>query len=449
MSAPARIGLTLSGGGFRATLFHLGVIRFLFENELLPHVTFISGVSGGSIAAAHAVLNWDKYVGTPDTFAAAADELLHFIQGDLRNRILRRWILGWAFLIPRLSFGYSRSNLLIAEYSKLYRVKDKGSKLREAKLCDLYPRKNIHRPRIIFQTTSLSTGFACAFGRSGFMWYEEDPRGLGVERKKDEEKWIRASHLPVAVAVAASSAFPPMFPPVELTCAALNCNKEVFPQSQYLTDGGVFDNLGIDRPVWYYREGDRPDLSVKGDDLDAFVVSDAEGIFNDRSSPFWFKFTVPRNVRTTDILMKRMSTLTYRYLSEVVHPRQKVVSVGISDAVERADWLNSQVQAEIKRIRTDLDRFSPLEIECLITHGYEVARQKFIEANWIDNGAPPSSWSPVSCNKDDRLQAIKLLIQSQKRRWISLLDPRDWRSWIISALTLLFFVGLVLLLVRR
>src|SRR6266852_8666340 len=43
------IGLALSGGGFRATLFHLGAIRRLHELGILPKLTTISSVSGGSI----------------------------------------------------------------------------------------------------------------------------------------------------------------------------------------------------------------------------------------------------------------------------------------------------------------------------------------------------------------------------------------------------------------
>ena len=50
------IALTLSGGGFRATLFHLGVVRFLYEAKLLDKVTDICSVSGGSILAAHLAL---------------------------------------------------------------------------------------------------------------------------------------------------------------------------------------------------------------------------------------------------------------------------------------------------------------------------------------------------------------------------------------------------------
>jgi len=53
------IGLALSGGGFRATLFHLGVIAFLRDAGKLSEVTYITSVSGGSILSAHLVLNWE------------------------------------------------------------------------------------------------------------------------------------------------------------------------------------------------------------------------------------------------------------------------------------------------------------------------------------------------------------------------------------------------------
>jgi predicted acylesterase/phospholipase RssA len=53
--------LALSGGGFRATLFHLGVIRYLAEKQKLDEVKAICSVSGGSVLAAHLVLNWELY----------------------------------------------------------------------------------------------------------------------------------------------------------------------------------------------------------------------------------------------------------------------------------------------------------------------------------------------------------------------------------------------------
>jgi predicted acylesterase/phospholipase RssA len=67
-----RIGLALSGGGFRASLYHLGLVRFLRDAGILSHVTHITSVSGGSILAAHLVLNWDRYNGAPSEFEAAS-----------------------------------------------------------------------------------------------------------------------------------------------------------------------------------------------------------------------------------------------------------------------------------------------------------------------------------------------------------------------------------------
>jgi hypothetical protein len=47
-----RLGLAPSGGGLRATPFHLGVVRFLRDAGLLRNVTHIVSVSGGSILRA-------------------------------------------------------------------------------------------------------------------------------------------------------------------------------------------------------------------------------------------------------------------------------------------------------------------------------------------------------------------------------------------------------------
>src|SRR5689334_5564195 len=86
-----KLGLALSGGGFRATLYHLGLIRFLRDAGILPMVTHITSVSGGSIMAAHLVLHWKRYTGTEAEFDEVAAELVSFIQLDVRNRILRRF----------------------------------------------------------------------------------------------------------------------------------------------------------------------------------------------------------------------------------------------------------------------------------------------------------------------------------------------------------------------
>src|SRR6476660_3639403 len=116
-----KIGLALSGGGFRATLYHLGLVRFLRDAGLLSQVTHITSVSGGSIMAAHLALNWDRYNGSPKEFDQAAAHLLAFVQLDVRNRILRRFPLGLLARWPRRLLGLSnrlltRTGLLESQY---------------------------------------------------------------------------------------------------------------------------------------------------------------------------------------------------------------------------------------------------------------------------------------------------------------------------------------------
>src|SRR5262245_55028707 len=57
MKNDKRIGLSLSGGGYRAAAFHLGTLRKLNELGILKHVDILSTISGGSIAGAYYLLN--------------------------------------------------------------------------------------------------------------------------------------------------------------------------------------------------------------------------------------------------------------------------------------------------------------------------------------------------------------------------------------------------------
>src|SRR5512135_1284755 len=54
------MALCLSGGGYRAMLFHLGALWRLNEAGCLPSLRRISSVSGGSIAAGVLGLNWSR-----------------------------------------------------------------------------------------------------------------------------------------------------------------------------------------------------------------------------------------------------------------------------------------------------------------------------------------------------------------------------------------------------
>jgi predicted acylesterase/phospholipase RssA len=237
-----KIGLALSGGGFRASLYHLGLIRFLRDAGLLSQVSHITSVSGGSILAAHLVLNWDRYNGSPAEFDAAAGELLSFVRLDVRNRIVRRFPLGLPLRWPRRLMGKSnrkltRTGLLEYHYEKYL--------LGDTSLFELPERPQLH-----ILATNLSEGCLCSFYRNGLLMVRRQPNGtFRIER-------THIGLATVAMAVTASSAFPGFFPPLELTGADVGAGSGEFGRQAY-TDGGVFDNLG----VRMFRNLERPLLA--------------------------------------------------------------------------------------------------------------------------------------------------------------------------------------------
>ena len=78
--------LALSGGGFRAALFHLGAVRYLRQSSRLKQVESVFSVSGGSILAAHMVLNWEMYNGDVQSFQEATDQIISFIRDGVARR---------------------------------------------------------------------------------------------------------------------------------------------------------------------------------------------------------------------------------------------------------------------------------------------------------------------------------------------------------------------------
>jgi predicted acylesterase/phospholipase RssA len=417
-----RIGLALSGGGFRATLFHLGVVRLLHDAGQLSAVKRIGAVSGGSILAAHLVLHWDRYVGRDEQFDEVARELIQFVQSDVRGQIVRRWILAWLLLVPRLVrtrvLHWTFTNLLQNYYSRLYNQAPLGDLHKDA------PSGGTKQPEVFFYSASLTSGEMFSFDGYGFTW---------LDRGGTDGKHIDAPSTPLAFAVAASSAFPPLFPPIEITKDTLSTPVATFPNPHYLTDGGVYDNLGIDRLVW--QQG-------KTKDLDLFIVSDAEGQF-DSELDTGYTFIVGRNVRASDILMTRVSSLQ---LSNLKGPTFITVRID-QESKPPYSPLDPAIQRRCSKIRTDLDRFTPEEVTALIAHGYHCARHQLIESKRLtESSAPRFSWDPLQ-NWQDILskapEATEKLKRSSIRRW-RLWSYRDWASWM-SVLVVGVYSGILAL----
>jgi len=89
-----RIALALSGGGFRASVFHLGVLRKLAELGWLPRVDVLSTVSGGSIVGAFAVTRWQQLI-EAGADGQAFDRVIAqpFLQRIQKGNFILEWLL--------------------------------------------------------------------------------------------------------------------------------------------------------------------------------------------------------------------------------------------------------------------------------------------------------------------------------------------------------------------
>lgn len=465
-----RFGLALSGGGFRATLFHLGLVRYLSETGRLGNITHICAVSGGSILAAHLVQNWARYNGGPEEFDAAAGEVLRLVQCDVRNRIVRRY--------PLVMLGRAARMLALRPDQRQWTLTGLLERhYRQYLFGDTCLHELPEAPRLYLLATNLSEGRLCGFTRGHLL----RQRRLANDAHQFEQ--IPAGLATLAMAVTASSAFPGFFPPYQLTAGDLGATGSHF-ERQTFTDGGVYDNLGIrmfrflERP-WLAHEV-RPSPSDCGDlapivaalqaaapgtplhRLTRLLGLDADGVppepgwlldqfwrvmtgadlahdpvFSglrlppdarqdahqlhgelDQGERVWLNrqvidaafqaalgrpcFVTPTfgfdgvlvsdagksfkvasedshgglirtAVRSTDIVMNRVWELDNETFSDT----PGCVFARITHQVDPADDPTAphpEVQRQVRDIRTDFDRFSPLEIQSLVQHGYCVAR---------------------------------------------------------------------------
>ena len=430
----SKLGLALSGGGFRATLYHLGVIRFLRDAGALQNVTDIASVSGGSILAAHLVLNWERYNGDDDSFAEAASEVVKFVQFDLRNHIVRRLPMQLPFrLLSRLHLLDGRKFTPNALLERYYKTR-------------LYGDRCLHelpeQPMLHILATNVSTGALSAFNRTG----------LFIQQRGDDGSQP-FTHVPGQLAsipriVGASSAFPGFFPPVEITAADLGVRDGQFP-TEFFTDGGVYDNLGLRAFLW---------LQEQEREFDHILVSDAGKpfqILSDAALGF-----IGQSVRATDILWDRVWQLERENFGH----HEGFTFLPITEPVNRPDdptAMHTVIQAEVQSIRTDLDRFSAVEINALAQHGYEVTRKLCLQQNLLGNQQLPEGppWAPLpfqdasthtlpdarSAGPSPETQLARQLRNSSQRRvWSTLFDWRDWPSYVYLALAfvLLFYLPL-------
>ncbi len=288
VKAPA---LALSGGGFRATLFHCGALRRLNELGLLTKMARISSVSGGSIASGRLAAAWPRLDIRDGVILNLDDEVIEPLRAFCR-RSVDTMAVGWGALLPGKSIG----DVLADAYEDL---------CEEKTLQDLPD-----TPQFVFNATNLQTG-----------------RLVRMQKKRLAE-WtigeIQKPRIRVAVAVAASSAFPPVLSPVEIEVApdswrplpgVTHFGDLDYTRSLSLTDGGAYDNLGLETV----------------DNYDPIIVSDAGAPFGvaESASSLWSK----QLMRAFDIATDQARALRKRLLfATAAADKRKVVFSGIDSS---------------------------------------------------------------------------------------------------------------------
>ncbi|MGN6300010.1 MAG: patatin-like phospholipase family protein [Angustibacter sp.] len=346
-------GLCLSGGGYRAALLHLGALRRLDELGVLAQVRTVSGVSGGSLAAAmlaHPALDWSRDDGRVGGFDEhVAGGLRALTARNVRTPALLSRLLPWRWFDADAGVeGLSRQLARQTPFDQPLDVDRRTG------------------PRVVVSATDLVFGVD---------WVEQTAWGDAPARVGS----YRAGYAAPAPgwrlgdACATSCAEPPFFAPRrvarELARRLSGGHREIETLEEHrrllrrlqLVDGGVYDNLGLE-PVWKsHRE---------------VLVSDGGGVFRAASQ----RTVVGRLARSLEILGRSGSNTRLRWL-HAAFARDVLggCTWGVDDVVADLDGLHDAVGYPIEvvelvaRVRTDLDAFSVGEQQVLERHGYLVA----------------------------------------------------------------------------
>jgi predicted acylesterase/phospholipase RssA len=422
-----RIGLALSGGGFRAAFFHVGVLARLAELGVLPRVEVISTVSGGSIVGAAYYLRLRRMLNekadgeiTGEDYArlvTEVDELLRdAVRQDIRGRLLANPLKNLQMLASR---NYSRSDRIGDLYDRyLYkqawqdpRKRRSGGREEQIEMRELLiepdgerdfdpttanPARRAKAPILLINATTLNTGHNWRFEavRMGEP-LPEDPRRTEIIEETDKNMRLDPGYFPrkdpqpgdppgrkpavpsaregfpLALAVAASACVPGAFHPLSISDMYWNDGDPVRVQ---LVDGGVQDNQGVQ--------------GLLDSGCTRLILSDASGQLEDKNrAPTWLPKSLSRSasIATDRIRDEQLTYLpTERRKYALMHLRKGLDGIalppgkGASNPSEERDpeydtaafGVDAAAQDALAKIRTDLDFFSDTEAGSLELDGY-------------------------------------------------------------------------------
>jgi NTE family protein len=369
-----KITLALSGGGFRATVFHLGALARLARENHLEDVILLSTVSGGSLCTGLVfALNGFKWPGSQVFLAQVEPQARQLLTAfDLQGSLLSR-VFGTFWTVLE-----TRADDLSALMQKHWKI--------TASLKDLPS-----LPRWMINATCYETGKNWRFERFRMGDYV-----YGYTNDTD---------LPLSDAMAASAGFPGLIGALEVKAAGRKWFKyaskfdpaqkiadqaeeeswskvtiETHFPSAHLWDGGVYDNHGLEgihdfRTGWSKRFG-------------FLIVSDAAG----RGGEERYRKGIPAIMRlSTGIMMNQVRSLRTRAIIERLanHADQDqgvFLQTGnscryIIESARHNDWLprfceGAMPEDEVEKaaaMGTVIRKLTMEEYERLYHHGYEVA----------------------------------------------------------------------------
>ena len=454
LSPKDKLGLALSGGGFRASLFHIGVLARMAELDLLRHVRVLSTVSGGSIIGAYyylkvkELLEGRRVVGgvavapTQRAYIEIVEEIeqefLQEVQTNIRTQALLDPLRNVEML---LSDDYSSSDRMAELYDEHFYRRFAGPSGASLKLTDLkiqppsaapgfnvktYNDQNAYKiPVLTINSTSLNTGHRWVFTSSWigeadlpapsidtnvtlkFLQLNGTYAYFNASGGAKNSKWAppaptqpleslrqsKLGQLSLADAVAASACVPAIFTPLSIHDLYWNSSQEEIVVE--LVDGGVFDNQGLD--------------ALFEASCTHMICSDASGQLEDSRTPA--SDIVPVARRSNDILMTRVRSACYAKLCTTgsvtfafFHLRDKFPGnpgngfPAIPGPVDRANSKSGQIY-RLSNVRTDLDTFTDIEAYALMYDGYclsdanlEAAAKTSTNSSLGAPGTPGGAW---------------------------------------------------------
>ena len=375
------IALCLSGGGYRAAWFNLGVLKKLHDLELLDRIGTISCVSGGSILAgfyASALLNRQPF-----------SEFVENVSDFLQRRIPLDY---WAWPQDFLPWTTS-SKALERSYTKAFR-----NGKRAITLSDLSP----VAPRFAFNATAVHNGAGWRFLSNGTaeQWDLISTHSRAFEARNVR---YRCPTITLGAAVAASSAFPAFSavaiprsaleptgdryrpnPEMEGVIAPLN---ERLPDPLVLSDGGIVDNIGLTSVMTGMVPPEAPDSFC-------LMASDAGASLSQLKQPSTGRFRrLTYVLRQLDIQGRHNNDMTTLFV--LSHQRALMTGKGVAicpirEAVPHAGETIEQV-ARLGEIETRLRRLPPADTVALMEHAANLAWTRLTEYTDL---LPPSKQMP-------------------------------------------------------